>query len=62
MKILISILAFGTLGAVTLFGIINERATQKRKEALKRGEIGKSALSEDGIRERLDSSAEQQPS
>jgi hypothetical protein len=49
MEIGLGLLTFGTLGAVLVFAYVNIRATQKLRE--QKGP--KSALSRDGIEERL---------
>lgn len=45
----LGILTFGTLGFVAVFGFLSARATEKYRQS----DTPKSALSEDGIAERL---------
>ncbi len=49
MNIGLGILTFGTLGFVVAFGYISARLTEKYRQS----DMPKSALSEDGIAERL---------
>jgi hypothetical protein len=49
MDIALGVLTFGTLGFVAVFAYISSRATQKLRE----GDAPKSALSRDGIAERM---------
>lgn len=55
METLVGILAFGTLGFVVVFAYISARAT----EALRDSDAPKSALSRDGIQERLNATVRQ---
>lgn len=55
METLVGVLAFGTLGFVTLFAYLSVRATEKLRDS----DAPKSALSRDGIAERLSAASRQ---
>ena len=60
MEFLLAILAFGTLGAVTIWGLMSAQATSKHLEKTHRGEKPKSSLSPDGMQERREHQHEQE--
>lgn len=55
METLVGVLAFGTLGFVVIFAYLSVRATEKLRDS----NAPKSALSRDGIAERMAKAARQ---